>query len=58
MPAASFVGIFVMPMPYVTFQAGREAAKARLAAGLFGKRRVAPAPALGDRHPEGSGSTR
>ncbi|TXL75660.1 efflux RND transporter permease subunit [Vineibacter terrae] len=44
MLAASIVGIFVIPMLYVTFQAGREYAKARLAAGLFTKLRPAPPP--------------
>ncbi|TWT00710.1 efflux RND transporter permease subunit [Reyranella sp. CPCC 100927] len=41
MLAASLLGIFVIPMLYVTFQAGREKAKARLAAGLFSKRKPA-----------------
>jgi hydrophobe/amphiphile efflux-1 (HAE1) family protein len=35
MLAASLIGIFVIPMLYVTFQAGREYAKARLARGIF-----------------------
>jgi hydrophobe/amphiphile efflux-1 (HAE1) family protein len=41
MLAASIIGIFVIPMLYVTFQGAREAAKARIAAGLFGKRKPA-----------------
>jgi hydrophobe/amphiphile efflux-1 (HAE1) family protein len=49
MLAASIIGIFVIPMLYVTFQAGREAAKARLGKGLLpGK----PASATGG-EPEG-----
>jgi hydrophobe/amphiphile efflux-1 (HAE1) family protein len=35
MLAASLIGIFVIPMLYVTFQGGREYAKARLARGIF-----------------------
>jgi multidrug efflux pump subunit AcrB len=41
MLAASIIGIFVIPMLYVTFQGGREWIKARLAAGLTRGRRPA-----------------
>jgi len=43
MLCASFIGIFVIPMLYVTFQGAREAAKARLASGLFRRKPAASA---------------